>query len=180
MANAGQSQQTGDASALRLDALEGAVNGINDRFDTFSDDIVARLQIELPQLLQALQGGGGGQHNAAVVGGGGQLIGNPNVNGGLGLVDPNAAANQNGVGGNPGVGGGVGGGVRERRPIDTSRMDKLQGDVTLANFKLWRNRWIDFFNINRIGSYPATEQTAALRMVLDISMQKIVEFSIGI
>ena len=59
-------------------------------------------------------------------------------------------------------------------------MDKLQGDVTLANFKLWRNRWIDFFNINRIGSYPATEQTAALRMVLDISMQKIVEFSIGI
>ena len=60
MANAGQSQQTGDASALRLDALEGAVNGINDRFDAFSDDIVARLQIELPQILQALQGGGGG------------------------------------------------------------------------------------------------------------------------
>ena len=39
---------------------------------------------------------------------------------------------------------------RPRRPIDTSMMEKLHADVTLATLKLWKNRWDDFCRLNRI------------------------------
>ena len=39
-------------------------------------------------------------------------------------------------------------GRRDRRPIDTSKMDKLHGDVSVATLKLWVNRWNDFFHLN--------------------------------
>ena len=69
---------------------------------------------------------------------------------------------------------------RPRRPIDTSRMEKLHADVTAATLKLWKNRWDDFSSLNRLSEYPMSEQLAALRMVMDISMQRVVEFTLGI
>ena len=39
---------------------------------------------------------------------------------------------------------------RPRRPIDTSRMEKLHADVTIATLKLWKNRWDDFSSLNRL------------------------------
>ena len=69
---------------------------------------------------------------------------------------------------------------RRLRPIDTSRMDKLQADVTVATLKLWKNRWDDFSSLNRLHEYPVSEQLAALRMAMDVSMQRVVEFTLGI
>ena len=69
---------------------------------------------------------------------------------------------------------------RRLRPIDTSRMDKLHADVTLATLKMWKNRWDDFSSLNRLHEYPESEQLAALRMVMDVSMQRVVEFTLGI
>jgi len=69
---------------------------------------------------------------------------------------------------------------RRLRPIDTSRMDKLHADVTLSTLKLWKSRWDDFSNLNRLHEYPLVEQLAALRMVMDVSMQRVVEFTLGI
>jgi len=69
---------------------------------------------------------------------------------------------------------------RRLRPIDTSRMDKLHADVTLSTLKLWKSRWDDFSQLNRLHEYPLVEQLAALRMVMDVSMQRVVEFTLGI
>ena len=59
-------------------------------------------------------------------------------------------------------------------------MDKLHGDVSVATLKLWVNRWNDFFHLNRLDEYPVAEQAAALRMAMDISMQRVVEFTLEI
>ena len=141
-----------DESAGRLDRLETSVKGINDRFDTFSADIMRILQ-------QITTNGSVGQATNDV-----QQDATSTIDNNRSRQNPNESSDE----------------VRERRPIDTSRMEKLQGDISLANFKLWRNRWIDFLNINRIDVYPPAQQNAALRMVMDLTMQRIVEFSIGI
>ncbi|EFX69941.1 hypothetical protein DAPPUDRAFT_257720 [Daphnia pulex] len=94
-----------------------------------------------------------------------------------------AAAGGGGVGG----GGGGGGGVvvppiaaNQRRRIDPSGLEKLQGDVRLPQLRTWRNRWNDFCQLNQLATYPANEQTAALRMALDPSMQQVVEVALNI
>ena len=56
-------------------------------------------------------------------------------------------------------------GRRDRRPIDTSKIDKLHGDVSVAT---------------RLDEYPVTKQASALRMAMDVSMQRVVEFTVGI
>ena len=71
-------------------------------------------------------------------------------------------------------------GRRDRRPIDTSKIDKLHGDVSVATVKLWVNRWSDFSNLNWLDEYPVTKQASVLWMAMDVSMQRVVEFTLGI
>ena len=91
--------------------------------------------------------------------------------------------------GGGGGGGGAGGGgglvvqpiaANQRRRIDPSGLEKLQGDVRLPQLRTWRNRWNDFCQLNQLATYPANEQTAALRMTLDPSMQQVVEVALNI
>jgi hypothetical protein len=84
-------------------------------------------------------------------------------------------------GGGPGGGGGAGGGdASQRRRIDTSCLEKLHGDASLAQFRSWRNRWNDFCHLNQLNAYPVNEQMAAFRMALDPAMQQVVEVALGI
>ncbi|EFX71058.1 hypothetical protein DAPPUDRAFT_112135 [Daphnia pulex] len=62
-----------------------------------------------------------------------------------------------------------------RRRLDTSSLEKLHGDISLVDFKTWRNRWDDFGRLNQLSTYPVEEQTAALRLSLDTSMQKLLK-----
>lgn len=57
------------------------------------------------------------------------------------------------------------------RRIDPSCLDKLHGDESLSQFRSWRNRWNDFCQMSQLSTYPASEQMAAFRMVLDQAMQ---------
>jgi hypothetical protein len=82
-------------------------------------------------------------------------------------------------GGDPGGGAG-GGGASERRRIDTSCLEKLHGDASLAQLRSWRNRWNDFCHFNQLNAYPVNEQMAAFRMALDPAMQQVVEVALGI
>ena len=70
--------------------------------------------------------------------------------------------------------------ANQRRRIDPSGLEKLQGDVRLPQLRTWRNRWNDFCQLNQLATYPANEQTAALRMTLDPSMQQVVEVALNI
>ena len=83
-------------------------------------------------------------------------------------------------GGGPGGGGGAaGGGASQRRRIDTSCLEKLHGDASLAQLRSWRNRWNDFCYMNQLNAYPVNE-LAAFRMALDPAMQQVVEVALGI
>ena len=66
-----------------------------------------------------------------------------------------------------------------RRRLDTSSLEKLQGDFLLVDFKTWRNPWDDFGRLNQLSTYPVEEQTAALRLSLDITMQQTVEVALN-
>ena len=66
-----------------------------------------------------------------------------------------------------------------RRRLDTFSLEKLQGDISLVDFKTWRNRWDDFSRLNQLSTYPVEEQTAALRLSLDTTMQQTVEVALN-
>ncbi|KZR99048.1 Uncharacterized protein APZ42_005255, partial [Daphnia magna] len=66
-----------------------------------------------------------------------------------------------------------------RRRLDTSSLEKLHGDIPLVDFKTWRNRWDDFGRLNQLSTYPVEEQTAALRLSLDTTMQQTVEVALN-
>ncbi|EFX64919.1 hypothetical protein DAPPUDRAFT_117723 [Daphnia pulex] len=66
-----------------------------------------------------------------------------------------------------------------RRRLDTSSLEKLHGDISLVDFKTWRNRWDDFGRLNQLSTYPVEEQTAALRLLLDTTMQQTVEVALN-
>lgn len=68
----------------------------------------------------------------------------------------------------------------QRRRLETSSLEKLHADCTLLDFRSWRNRWQDFCRLNQLASYPLEEQTAALRLSLDTSMQQVVEITLDI
>jgi uncharacterized membrane protein YgcG len=74
----------------------------------------------------------------------------------------------------------VGGGAPQRRRIDPSCLDRLHGDASLSQLRTLRNRWNDFCQLSQLSTYPANEQMAAFRMVLDPTMQQIVEVVLGI
>jgi hypothetical protein len=62
-----------------------------------------------------------------------------------------------------------------RRRLDPSTMEKLYGDASNFFLRSLRNRWDDYATLNQLSSYPAAEQTAALRMCLEPSMHRVVE-----
>ena len=68
----------------------------------------------------------------------------------------------------------------QRRRLDPSAMEKINGDVSTSHLRSWRNRWRDYVALNQLSTYPASEQMAALRMCLDPSMQQVVEVVLGI
>ncbi len=56
----------------------------------------------------------------------------------------------------------------------------MQDDVRLPQLRTWPKQWNDFFELNQLATYPANEQTAALRMALNPSMQQVVEVALNI
>ncbi len=96
------------------------------------------------------------------------------------LAGGSGAGGAGGGGGGAGGGGAGGGGASLRRRIDTSCLEKLHGDASLAQLRSWRNRWNDFCHLSQLNAYPANEQMAAFRMALDPAMQQVVEVALGI
>ncbi len=62
-----------------------------------------------------------------------------------------------------------------KRCLDTSSLEKLQGDISLVDFKTWRNRWDDFGRLNQLSTYLVEEHIAALHLCQDTTMQQAVE-----
>lgn len=56
----------------------------------------------------------------------------------------------------------------------------MEGDITLRDFISWRHRWKDLCRLEQIYSHPVAEQTSAFRITLSVSMQQVVEISLGI
>ena len=54
--------------------------------------------------------------------------------------------------------------------INISGMDQLPGDVSLCDFLTWRQKWNDFSNLENLSRFTATDQMAALRMVMSLDM----------
>ncbi len=57
-----------------------------------------------------------------------------------------------------------------RRPINVSCLDKMVGDIYYRDFLTRRNKWDDFYHLQRIAEYPIREQAPALRMTLSLEM----------
>jgi len=57
-----------------------------------------------------------------------------------------------------------------QRSISINGLEKMEHDISLRDFTTWRHKWINFFHIGHIGTYPMQEQTSALRMVLSTQM----------
>lgn len=144
--------------ASASDAMDAAVAAANriDAVEQLQTQMSAQLT-GIAQQLQLLLGGGGGAGGGGAGGGG-----------------------AGGVGAGGGGGGTGGGGAPQRRRIDTSCLEKLHGDASLAQLRSWRNRWNDFCHLNQMNAYPVNEQMAAFRMALDPAMQQVVEVALGI
>lgn len=164
--------------ASASDAMDAAVAAANriDAVEQLQTQMSAQLT-GIAQQLQLLLGGGGGA-GGGVAGGGGAGGGG---SGGGGAGGGGAGGGGAGGGGAGGGGGGAGGGgAPQRRRIDTSCLEKLHGDASLAQLRSWRNRWNDFCHLNQMNAYPVNEQMAAFRMALDPAMQQVVEVALGI
>ncbi len=66
------------------------------------------------------------------------------------------------------------------RHIDISGLEKMAGDISLKNFQSWRTKWNDFCHLERISTFPRSEQRAAFRMSLSDEMLQIVETVLNI
>jgi hypothetical protein len=154
------------AAFSRLDLVEQNQTAMTQQLNTITQQL---------QLL--LQGGGGaGSGGGGSAGGGAGSGGGDSAGGGTGSSGGGPAGGGAGSGG----GGSTGGGAPQRRRIDPSCLDKLHGDASLSQLRTWRNRWNDFCQLSQLSTYPANEQMAAFRMVLDPAMQQIVEVALGI
>ncbi|XP_046453081.1 keratin, type I cytoskeletal 9-like [Daphnia pulex] len=160
------------------DAMDAAVAAANSAVAAANRIDAVELQLTgIAQQLQLLLGGGGGAGGGGA-GGGGAGGGGPG--GGAGGGGPGGGGGAGGGGGGAGGGGAGGGGASQRRRIDTSCLEKLHGDASLAQLRSWRNRWNDFCHLNQLNAYPVNEQMAAFRMALDPAMQQVVEVALGI
>ena len=66
------------------------------------------------------------------------------------------------------------------RRLDSSSLVKMTADISLADFRSWRNNWNDFCQLNQIDNYTRQEQAAAFRMALDPSMQQTLEIGLNV
>jgi hypothetical protein len=151
--------------AAEASAAVGRIASVEQNQQAMTQQLAA-----ITQRLQLLLQGGGGAGGS----GGGSASGGAGGSGG-GLPGAGGSAGGGGAGG-----GGAGGGAQQRRRIDPSCLDKLHGDASLSQLRTWRNRWNDFCQLSQLSTYPANEQMAAFRMVLDPAMQQIVEVALGI
>ena len=53
-------------------------------------------------------------------------------------------------------------GRTDRRRINVSSLEQLQGGTTLRDFVTWRSKWDDLFTLEHLGEFPILEQVAAL------------------
>lgn len=170
MASASDAMDAAVAAANRIDAVE--------QLQTQMSAQLTGIAQQLQLLLGGGGGAGGGVAGGGVAGGGGAGGGG---SGGGGAGGGGAGGGGAGGGGAGGGGGGAGGGgAPQRRRIDTSCLEKLHGDASLAQLRSWRNRWNDFCHLNQMNAYPVNEQMAAFRMALDPAMQQVVEVALGI
>ncbi|KZS21221.1 Uncharacterized protein APZ42_011896, partial [Daphnia magna] len=149
-----------DAAATAAAAASAAAG----RLDSVKQNQLAMTQQlnTITQQLQLLIQGGGGAGSR-----------------GGGLASGGAGGSGGGGGGTVG-GANVGGGAPQRRRIDPSCLDKVLGDASFSQLRTWRNHWNDFCQLSQLSTYPANEQMAAFRMVLDPAMQQIVEVALEI
>ena len=64
--------------------------------------------------------------------------------------------------------------------INIFNIEKLPSDVSLQDFITWRTKWDDFYQLERLDSYPLTAQMAALRLVLSTQMLQTVTMVLNI
>lgn len=57
----------------------------------------------------------------------------------------------------------------------TLKPDELQADGTLADFKVWRKGFGDYYSSNQMKDFPHREQRACLRGCLDVKVIQIME-----
>eukprot|EP00095_Tigriopus_kingsejongensis_P008426 snap_masked-scaffold3865_size7271-processed-gene-0.0 protein:Tk08426 transcript:snap_masked-scaffold3865_size7271-processed-gene-0.0-mRNA-1 annotation:"hypothetical protein DAPPUDRAFT_117723" len=61
------------------------------------------------------------------------------------------------------------------RTIDTRNVERLDVDVSISDFRTWREQWDCFSAQNRLSQYPNEEQTAALRGTFTTKMVKSIK-----
>ena len=66
------------------------------------------------------------------------------------------------------------------RRIDTRQVARLEADISLADFFMWRRRWETFVDLNCVESYSVKQQKAALIDTMSVKMSHSIEVNCGL